>query len=73
MMSGRVAGTILEVHPYEVHGQRNWLVRWRPDGAPGGAVKEARLAAESMPPDPVPGERVQVDLLMGEATEMRRA
>ena len=73
MLSGKTKATLLEVHPYDVHGQPNWLLRWRPDGAPEGTARESHLATESVYPDPRPGDRIEVDLLMGEATEVRRA
>ncbi|MHC4820819.1 MAG: hypothetical protein ACYTDX_03745 [Planctomycetota bacterium] len=73
MLVGKSRGVIVHVEPWDVHDQRNWKIAWRPEGAADDAVQVCHLAVESVYPKPAPGDAVEVDLLMGQATEIRRS
>ncbi len=66
-------GTVVQVDRYEIHEQPNWRLVYRLDGEPGEPLHEARLAVQSVYSDPAAGDRIEVDLVMGEAVAVRRA
>lgn len=72
LLPGTSRGTLLQVDRYEIHEQPNWRLVYRLDAEPEGALREARLALQSVYADPEPGDRIEVDLVMGEAVAVRR-
>jgi len=71
LLPDTIHATLLEVHRADIHGQPNWLLLFAIEDDP--AVQEARLAVESVYPDPRPGDAVVVHRVLGEAVEVRRA
>jgi len=65
--------TVSSVERYEIHGQPNWRLLLVADGTPGDSPLEARLAIEAVYADPRPGDRVVLDLLMGQPVAVRLA
>lgn len=70
MLRGRVRATVTALEHYDVHGQAAVRVLWRADAT--GVVGEARLAPQSVDDGLAAGDIVEVELLMGEALEIRR-
>ena len=73
LLPGTSQGTLVSVDRYEIHEQPNWRLLYRLDGDPEGSLREARLAVQSVYDDPAPGQRIEVDLVMGEAVAVRKA
>jgi hypothetical protein len=71
-MISKVKATIVALERYDVHGQGAVRLLWRAGNGASGPVKEARLAPESVYGDPAVGDCIEVELLMGEAVEVRR-
>lgn len=71
LLPDSVRATLLEVGRADVHGQPNWRLLLALEDDP--AVQEARLAVESVYPDPRPGDAVIVHRVLGEPVEVRRA
>ena len=62
---------MLEVRRADIHDQPNWLLVYAIEDDP--AVQDARIAVESVYPEPRPGDVVVIHRVMGEAVEVRRA
>jgi hypothetical protein len=72
LLPGSARGTLVQVERYEIHEQPNWRLVYRLDGEPESALHEARLAVQSVHADPAPGDRIEIDLVLGEAVAVRR-
>jgi hypothetical protein len=55
--------TLLEVQPISIHNSPYYQVRYQQEGSE--AVLEMRINPEAFYPNPQPGDRVEVNLLMG--------
>ena len=50
--------------PYEIHGTRFYRIAWVTADDPD-RVSQGRIAREGMYPDPQPGDRVEIRVLLG--------
>jgi hypothetical protein len=67
-----VAGAIVDVRAFELHGTPYWAVRYRLDADPG-AVQEARLSADMVYERPAAGDPVLITRILGVVDRMDRA
>lgn len=68
-----VAGEILQVRQYELHGTPYYAVLLRLDTDPEAAGREARLSADMIYPDPQPGDRVLVQSVLSVVDRIDKA
>ena len=67
-----VAGAIVDVRAFELHGTPYWAVRYLLDAQPE-AVQEARLSADMVYQQPAPGDRVHITRILGVVDRIDRA
>ncbi len=73
-LQSRAPGTIVAADRYEVHDQPSWRVLFRLDAdVAGAAPRETHLPEGSVPPNPQPGDRIQAQMVLGEAIEITAA
>ncbi len=65
--------TLLRVQLVDIHGQLFYDLSFSLDAKPDAAPKTSRIGAESVYPNPKQGDAVEVGLLLGQLTEVRRA
>jgi hypothetical protein len=65
-------GEIVGLRPYELHGTRYYAVLYRLDAAPE-AAREARLSHDMIYDDPQPGDRVQIESVLGVVDRISKA
>ncbi len=70
LLPERLNGVLVEARRFDIHDQPNWNVAFKLDG--DETVHDARPAVESGYPEPRPGDRIVVHLVLGEAAEIRR-
>lgn len=71
IMSGSRDGALHEVLPVSIHGTIFYDLVYTHDGEP--QPRRARVGAESIYPDPKPGDRIKVSYLMNVATAVEQA
>lgn len=64
--------TLKEVTPYEIHGARFFEIGFSLPGDPETAVRRARISDNLIYANPAPGDRVRVEILMGNVTRVSR-
>ena len=64
--------TLLRVQLVDIHGQLFYDLTFALDAKPD-APKTSRIGAESVYPEPKSGDAVEVGLLLGQLTEVRKA
>ena len=64
--------TLLRVQLVDIHGQKFYDLTFALDSKPD-APKTSRLGTESVYPDPKEGDAVEVALLLGQLTSVKRA
>lgn len=69
MMGSRPA-TLLNIGATSIHGQMNVALQYTIDG--DDAVSISSVPVESCPPDLKPGERVQLDFVLGNVMKVSR-
>lgn len=67
-----VAGVIVDLRAYELHGTPYWAVLYRLDGD-GDNAREARLSADMVYDGPAAGDRVLVTAVLGVVDRIERA
>lgn len=76
-MIGAVTGIIVDVTPVSIHGDVYYDVLLHPDGAPPDASRRVRVASHACAQlphaQPMAGQRVTVQMLMGQVTAMSLA
>ena len=68
-----VAGVLLQVRPYELHGTPYFALLFRFDTDPDGGAREARVSADMVYADPQPGDRVLVESVLNVVDRIVRA
>ncbi len=58
------------VRPFQVHGALFYEIGFSLDADPPDSVRRARVSDNLVYPDPKPGDRVKIALLMGNVTRI---
>lgn len=64
--------TLLRVQLVDIHGQKFYDLTFALDSKPD-APKTSRIGTESVYPDPKEGDPIEVGLLLGQLTSVKRA
>lgn len=59
------------IQPYEIHGSRYYRIAYASPDNPDEVV-EGRVAAESIYESPQPGDRIDVQMLLGVINEVKK-
>jgi hypothetical protein len=73
MLKGTRDAILKHVQPVSIHGQISWDVSFTDANDPEGQVHSARLGPEAVAPNLEPGDRIQVEYLVGMAVRISRA
>lgn len=73
MLKGTRHGILKRVQPMSIHGQISWDVYFTDVDDPDGQGYVARLGPESVARNLDPGDRIQVEYLVGVAVKITRA
>ena len=65
MLKGSRHGILKRVQPVSIHGQLSWDVFFTDIEDPDGQIHAARIGAEAVGHNLEPGDRIQVDYLVG--------
>jgi len=66
------SGKMTHVQLVDIHGARFFDLRFVLDGSPE-RERASRIGAESVYPDPEPGDRAVFDLLLGQLTNVEKS
>jgi hypothetical protein len=72
MLKGTRDGILKRVQPVSIHGQISWDVFFTSIEEPDGQIHVARLGPEAVDGHIEPGDRIQVEYLMGAAIRITR-
>jgi hypothetical protein len=72
MLKGTRDGLLKRVQPVSIHGQVSWDVFFTDVEDPDGQVTVARLGPEAVAHNLEPGDRIQVEYLVGVAVRVTR-
>jgi hypothetical protein len=72
MLKGTRDGLLKRVQPVSIHGQVSWDVFFTDVEDPDGQVTVARLGPEAVAHNLEPGDRIQVEYLVGVAVKVSR-
>ena len=72
MLKGTRNGILRKIQPVSIHGQVSCDVYFTDVDDPGGQVHVARLGSEALPHNLEPGDRVQIEYLVGVAIRVAR-
>jgi len=72
MLKGTRDGILKKAQPVSIHGQLSWDVFFTAVEDPDGQVHVARLGAEAIAHNLEPGDRIQVEYLVGVAIKVSR-
>jgi hypothetical protein len=72
MLKGTRNGILKRVQPVSIHGQISWDVFFTDAEDPDGQTHAARLGPESVSHNLEPGDRIQVEYLVGVAIRVTR-
>jgi len=72
MLKGTRDGLLKKVQPVSIHGQVSWDVFFTEVEDPDGQVTIARLGPEAVAHNLEPGDRIQVEYLVGVAVRVTR-
>jgi hypothetical protein len=72
MLKGSRDGILKRVQPVSIHGQISCDVFYTAVEDPDGQTYVARLGPEAVAPNIEPGDRIQVDYLVGVAVKVTR-
>lgn len=73
MLKGSRDGIIRRVQPVSIHGQLSLDIYFVDADEPDGQERFARIGTESAPRTLSPGDRVELDYLLGSVTAVRRS
>jgi hypothetical protein len=65
-------GILKKVQPVSIHGQVSWDVFFTDSGDPDGQLHVARIGPEAVEQHLEPGDRIQVEYLVGVAVRITR-
>jgi len=72
MLQGTRDGILKRIQPVSIHGQVSWDVFFADVEEPDGQVHLARLGPESVANNLEPGDRIQVEYLVGVPVKITR-
>ena len=72
MLKGTREGILKRVQPLSIHGQISWDVFFTDVEDPEGQLHAARLGPEAVAQNLEPGDRIEVEYLVGVAVRVRR-
>lgn len=72
MLKGTRDGILKRVQPVSIHGQVSWDVFYTTTDDPDGQIHVARLGPEAVTGNLEPGDRIEVQYLMGVAVRVSR-
>lgn len=72
MLKGTREGRLKKVQPVSIHGQVSWDVFFTDVDDPDGQVHAARLGPEAVAQNVEPGDRIQIEYLVGVAIKVTR-
>jgi len=72
MLKGSREGILRKIQPYSIHGQISWDVHFADPDAPDGQVTVARIGPEAVDKDLQPGDRIEIEYVLGAAIRIRR-
>ncbi len=70
MLKGTRTGILQRIQPVSIHGQISWDVFFHDLDDPGGQIHAARLGPEAVASHLEPGDRIQVEYLVGVAVKI---
>jgi hypothetical protein len=73
MLKGTKDGILRRVQPVSIHGQISWDVFFADVDDPDGQLHVARMGPEAVAQNIEPGDRIQVEYLVGVAVKVSRA
>ena len=71
-IAGPRPAVIRQVVPFQLHGEQYYQVNFTYEDDAEGKMHQARLAHDAIYPDPRPGHRVQVHLLLNMVMRIER-
>ena len=72
MLKGTRDGILKRIQPVSIHGQISWDVFFADVDDPDGQMHLARVGPEAMANNIEPGDRIQVEYLVGVAVRITR-
>ena len=72
MLKGTRAGVLRRIQPISVHGQVSWDVFFSDAEDPDGEVLMARVGPEAVDQTLEPGDRIDLEYLLGSVTSVTR-
>ena len=72
MLKGSREAVLRKIHPISIHGQVSWDVYFNDPGDPGSPVQVVRVGPEAVVRGLEPGDRIQLEYLMGTVTSVMR-
>lgn len=72
MLKGTREGILKRIQPISVHGQISWDVFFTSVDDPDGQITVARIGPEAVDQHLEPGDRIQVEYLVGSAVKITR-
>jgi len=72
VLKGSRDGVLFKLQPISIHGQLSYDVHYRFADELDGQVRVARVGGEALAPGLQPGDRIQLDFLVGVVTAIHR-
>ena len=72
MLKGTRDGILKKVQPVSIHGQVSWDVFFTDVDDPDGQITVARIGPEAVVDNLEPGDRIQVEYVVGVAVKITR-
>ncbi|MBI2723963.1 MAG: hypothetical protein HYX50_02770 [Chloroflexi bacterium] len=66
-------GVLLDIRAFELHGTPYRALRYRFDDDPPDGMREARISADMLAGDPLPGDRVLITAVLGVVDRIAKA
>ncbi|MGE4054975.1 MAG: hypothetical protein AB7F99_09260 [Vicinamibacterales bacterium] len=73
MLKGTRQGVLRKIQPVSIHGQISWDIFFSDPDDPDGQTHAARLGPEAVAHNLEPGDRIQVEYLVGVPVRVTRA
>jgi hypothetical protein len=70
VLKGTRNGILKRIQPMSIHGQISYDVLFTDEEDPDGQLHTARLGPEAVAPDLEPGDRIQIEYLVGVAVRI---
>jgi hypothetical protein len=72
MLKGTRDGILKRIQPVSIHGQLSWDVFFADVEEPDGQLHVARIGPEAVANNLEPGDRIQIEYLVGQAVKITR-